>query len=277
MTTTAAMESFDRLRSALITKFPPGTVDEALFFFNKLRQEARYEHWVSCIDNGGRFVETLLKCFHHLRTDVEVDSINVNEEIKALEQTTVLSDSERLIIPHALRLIYDFRNRLGGIHNSSFDPVKIDCVQLVSLCKWVVEELTRLYLTNDAAAAQVLVDNLLVKESSLVQEFDGDPVVLPSGLSARVYLEVLLRWRYSERCSIKDLEQWAHNHTIHNIRVTLHEMQKKNLVHVTEAGWILTEKGIDEANAEMIKLKNGDDSPKTVRKSRAKGAKRGRK
>lgn len=277
MTTTAATESFDRLHRALITKFPPDTVDEALFFFNKLRQEARYEHWVSCIDNGGRFVETLLKCFHHLRTDVEVDSINVNEEIKALEQTTALSDSERLIIPHALRLIYDFRNRLGGMRNPSFDPVKIDCVQLVSLCKWVVEELTRLYLTNDAVAAQVLVDNLLVKENSLVQEFDGDPIVLRPDLSARVYLEVLLYWRYSKRCSIKDLERWAHNHTTHNIRVTLRDMQKRNVVHESEEGWILTATGIEEAAAEMDKIGNDGDSLKTVRKSRAKGAKRGRK
>ncbi len=277
MTTTAAEESFERLRSALITKFPPNKVNEALFCFNKLRQEAQYEHWDTCINYGGTFVEAILKCFHHQRTGVEVDSINANEEIKVLEQTTTLSDSERLIIPHALRLIYDFRNRLGGIYNSSFDPVKIDCVQLVSLCKWVVEELARLYLTNDAIAAKVLVDNLLVKENSLVQEFDGDPVVLPTGLSARVYLEVLLRWRYSERCSVKDLDRWSHNHTSHNIRVTLRDMRKKNLVHVTEAGWILTETGIEEANAEMNKLKNGEDQPKTAGKSRAKGAKRGRK
>ncbi len=276
-TTMAATQSLDRLRSALVTKFPPHKVDEILLFFNKLMKEARHEHWDTCINDGGKFAEAVLKCFHYQRTGIEVDSVKVDEEARLLGQTAGLNEFERLTIPRALRLIYEFRNRRGGAHNSSFDPIKMDCVLLVALSKWVIEELARLYLTNDAMAAQMLVENLLVRELPLVEELDGDRLVLIPGLSARVQLEILLWKEHQNRCTVKELARWAHNHTIDNIRVTLREMRKKNLAHETEEGWKLTDSGMREAEAEIVKLQSNTVSPNTVSRSRAKGAKRGRK
>ena len=160
-TLVAATQSLDRLRIALITKFPPKKVDEVLYHYNILRREARLEHWESCLVNGGKFVEAVLKCFHYLSAGDEVDSVKADEEIRRLENAVNLSDFERLTVPRALRLIYEFRNKRGGAHNSSFDPIKTDCALIVAVSNWVMEELTRLYLTNDPLAAQKLVESLL--------------------------------------------------------------------------------------------------------------------
>jgi hypothetical protein len=188
-----------------------------------------------------------------------------------------LSDFERLTVPRALRLIYEFRNKRGGAHNSSFDPIKTDCALVVAISNWVMEELTRLYLTNDALAAQKLVESLLVKDIPLVEEMDGDRLVLKPGLSARVQLEILLYREFPERCAIKDLIRWVHDQSVENIRVTLRVMKQKNLVHETENGWKLTESGMYEAEAEIARLQSGTDNTNAVSKRRAKGAKRGRK
>lgn len=276
-TQVAATQSLDRLRIALIAKFPPKKVDEVLYHYNVLRREFRLDHWESCLVNGGKFVEAVLKCFHYLSTGDEVVSLKADEEIRRLENAVHLSDFERLTIPRSLRLMYEFRNKRGGAHNSSFDPIKTDCALVVAVSNWVMEELTRLYLTNDALAAQKLVESLLVKDIPLVEEMDGDCLVLRPGLSARVQLEILLYREFPERCAIKDLIRWIHEHSVENIRVTLRSMKQKNLVHETEDGWKLTESGIREAEAEIVRLQGDSKDTKTISKRRTKGAKRGRK
>jgi hypothetical protein len=276
-TQVAATQSLDKLRAALITKFPSSKVDEALYHYNVLRREDRLDHWESCLVNGGKFVEAVLKCFHYLSTGDEVDSVKVDEEIRHLENAVHLSDFERLTVPRALRLIYEFRNKRGGAHNSSFDPIKTDCALVVAVSNWVMEELTRLYLTNDALAAQKLVESLLVKDIPLVEEMDGDRLVLKPGLSARVQLEILLYREFPERCAIKDLIRWVHDHSVENVRVTLRTMKQKNLVHETEAGWKLTDSGMHEAETEIGKLQSGTGDTSTISKRRAKGARRVRK
>jgi hypothetical protein len=276
-TQVAATQSLDRLRAALIAKFPPQKVDEVLYHYNILRREDRLNHWESCLVNGGKFVEAVLKCFRYLTTGDEVDSVKTDEEIRRLENAVQLSNFERSTVPRALRLIYEFRNKRGGAHNSSFDPIKTDCALVVAVSNWVMEELTRLYLTNDPLAAQKLVESLLVKDIPLVEEMDGDRLVLKHGLSARVQLEILLYREFPERCVIKDLIRWVHDHSVENIRVTLRTMKQKNLVHETEDGWKLTESGMHEAEAEIARLQSGTDNINAVSKRRTKGAKRGRK
>ncbi|TMC18014.1 MAG: hypothetical protein E6J34_17850 [Chloroflexi bacterium] len=258
ITQAAATQSLDRLRIALIVKFPSEKVDEILKHYNILRREARLEHWETCLVNGGKFVEAVLKCFHYLCTGTELDAIKANDEIKRLENATHLSDFERLTVSRALRLMYEFRNKRGGAHNSSFDPIKTDCALVVAISNWVMEELTRLYLTNDATAAKARL-------------------VLRPGLSARIQLEILLYREFPARCAIKDLIRWVHDHSMENIRVTLRSMRQKNLVHETDAGWKLTESGMQEAEAEINKLHSTPDNAKLVIRRKAKGAKHARK
>jgi len=265
------------LRTALVAKFPADKVDEILQHYTSLRKEARLEHWSPCLVSGGMFVEAVLKCFHFLSTGNNVDSVKADEEIRHLENTSHLSNFERLTIPRALRLIYELRSRRGGAHNSSFDPLKMDCYVVVSVANWVMEELTRLYLTNDEAAAQALVKSLLVKNIPLVEEIGEDRLVLNTGLSARIQLEILLYREYPERCNARDLIRWLHNHSPENVRVTLRTMKQKNLAHETEEGWLLTEKGMHETETEIVKLQGGTTDTSTISKRKSKGAKRVRK
>ena len=282
-TQTVAKQLFEELRSALSTNFPVAKVDEVLTYYEALRKDFRLDRYDSCLVNGGKFTEAVLKCLHFLRTGNVVDSLGTGgagEEIVQLGKatsTTVLNDIVRVIIPRILRVIYDFRNKRGGAHNSSFDPIKMDCALVIATANWVMEELTRLYLTNDEAAARVLVESLLVKDISLVEVIGEDRLILNTGLSARIQLEVLLYREYPIRCHIKELIHWVHNHSPENIRVTMRAMKQKNFVHETEEGWLLTENGIREAEMEISKLENDTAGISIINKGKSKGAKRGRK
>jgi hypothetical protein len=267
-----ASDVLARLRTAFVPRFPEAKADEILYHYRALRRDARLERYSSCEVEAGKFVEAILKCFHYQRTGEEVDALPAaaDQMISQLESDTKhFNDTERLIILKALRLIYTFRNKRGAAHNSSFDPLQMDCALVVALANWVMEELIRLYLTNDDAAVRALVDSLLVKDIPLVEQIDDDRLVLKPGLSARIQLELLL-YREPNRCQVKDLARWIHDQSIDNIRTTLRDMRKKNLAHETDAGWLLTEAGIREAEIEIAKLQSGTNSDKPLNRGRAK-------
>jgi hypothetical protein len=276
-TQVAAVQAMVKLGVALNTKFPSKKVDEIFSHYGELRRRARVDDWSACLVEGGKFVEAVLKCFHYLNTGYEVDSVKADDEIKHLENATHLNAFERMTIPRALRLIYEFRNKRGGAHNSSFDPTEMDCSLVVFVSNWVMEELTRLYLTSDAKAAQELVKSLLVKDIPLVEEIDGNRLILRSGLSARIQLEILLYREYPGRCDVKALIRWIHEHSPENIRVTLRAMKQKNLVYESEMGWVLTESGVHEAQTEINKLQSNTEDTSASSKGKAKGTRRGRK
>jgi hypothetical protein len=271
----------DELRMALSTQFPPGKVNEIFIHYDTLTRSAQLGDYEKCLVNGGKFVEAVLKCLHYRRTQTETDSLKAEEEVKALENATSLDISERMTIPRTLRLIYEHRNKRGGAHNTSFDPNEMDSVFVVAAAKWVMEELTRLYLMSNSQAASTLVANLLVKEIPLVEEIDDDFVILRPGLSARIQLEILLYKIYPARRPIKDLIAWIkQNHSEHNVRVTLGQMKIKALVHENADGWMLTAQGVHEAETELAKIEL--DASKAVgktaiKRTKMRGTKRGRK
>jgi hypothetical protein len=262
-TLTATPNLLDKLRTALSERFPAKKVDEVLDHYSILKRAAHLDQYETCLVNGGKFVEAVLKCLHYLQTGREVDVVRVDEIVRQLENATTLNDFERLTIPRILRAIYEFRNKRGGAHNSSFDPTKMDCAFVVAASNWVMEELARLYLTNDSVDAQTLIENLLVKDLPMIEEIDGDYVVLDSALPARIQLELILYNHYPERCAMKDLVRWVHNHTANNVRTTLQNMKRKNLLHENELGWKLTDAGVHEAESEITKLQS-DMGKKTI-------------
>lgn len=264
------------LKVALSKKFLPNKVEEVLHHYTVLRRAARLDQYESCLLNGGKFVEAILKCLHYLRTGNDVDSLTVSSTIKQLESDASLTDPEKTTIPRTLQAIYEFRNKRGGAHNFSFDPIKMDCAFVVAASNWVMEELVRLYLTNDPETAQALVENLLIKDSPLIEEIDGDYLVSRPDMSARVQLELILYHHYPMRCLALDLIHWVHNHSAENVRTTLRNLRLKNLAHENEEGWRLTETGIHEAEAEIAKMHSGTNEVKRVSTSRKKGVKHGR-
>lgn len=276
ITQTAINKPLDKLVVALSAQFPPQKVDEILIHYETLQKEAKLNRHESCLVNGGKFVEAVLKCLHYRRTGNVTDSVKVDEEIRQLENASSLNDSERMTIPRCLRAIYELRSKRGGAHNLSFEPTEMDCTQVVHASNWVMEELTRLYLTNDPVAAQTIVKNLLVKDIPLIEVIGGDYLFLKPEEPARVQLQIVLYQHYPNRCLTRDLVQWIHSHSADNIRTTLRNMKLKNLVHENEDGWILTETGIREAEAEIVRMRSGNSETKQASTVKKRGVQRGK-
>src|SRR5260370_1939139 len=101
----------DTLQTALSAQFPAAKVSEIFFHYDALTRSARLGDYETCLLNGGKFVEAVLKCLHYRRTHDEVDSVKVEDEVNMLEKATSLNVSDKMTIPRTLRLIYKHPNR----------------------------------------------------------------------------------------------------------------------------------------------------------------------
>lgn len=266
------------LQTALNNHFPAEKVEEIFKHYNMAIHNSRLDNYAECLVEAGKFSEAVLKCLHHRRTGEVVDVVKVEQEINQLAQCTSLDDSERLTVPHTLRLIYEYRNHRGGAHNNSFDPNRMDATHVVASIKWVLGELARLYLKSDPEEAEKLVANLLARDLPLIEEIDGAYLILKPDLSARVQLEILLYRHYPGRCQFKDLVDWIGKaHSEPNIRVTLSNLKKKALAHENQDGWRLTDSGLREAMREISQIQSDGNFATNQHVVRTKGTKHGRK
>ena len=90
---------------------------------------------------GGKFGEAIMKATHFLQTGKVVQRISVDSEINEVAKRTDLPDSIRLLIPRAVRVLYDHRSHRGGAHSYPFDPNLMDCTLVSSIADWVLSEL----------------------------------------------------------------------------------------------------------------------------------------
>lgn len=243
----------EEVKSALSARIPPDIVGAILQYHTSIKNCLRLEDWERCLLHGGKFAEEVMKVLHYVRTKRLVDSISIDSEAKELEKCTQLPDPVRILIPRALRVVYDHRNKRGGAH-ASFDPNAMDSALVASLCDWILGELVRVYCTQNPEMALKFVTAVTTKSVPLVEHIDGDFIVLKEKTSAREEIGWILYERYPERTTTEQLKNWMPDHSANNISVTLRNMRKKKLVHYNSAGFVLTTLGIKTTEDELALL-----------------------
>jgi hypothetical protein len=161
-----------------------------------------------------------------------------------LEQATSETDSVRLHIPRALRVIYDFRNKRDVAHLADgIDPNFQDATLVVHNLEWVMAELVRLFHNVSANEAQGMIVDLVSKDVPLIQEFDGFPRVLKK-LRASDHFMALLYWRGIDGATLEELRAWARPPMRAQIKRTLAALDEdKDFVHYDGDRYMLTRLG----------------------------------
>lgn len=240
----------DEIKKQLALHIREKIVNEIFEHYAVLKHCYLLQDWEKCLLRSGKFCEAIVKATYFMRTGNQVSNISVDSELKEVAGNTGLPESIRVIIPRAVRLVYDFRNRRGGAHGS-FNPNVMDCGLVVSLADWVVAEFVRTYCTKDAELAMKFVGSIEEKSLPFIEVFDDDYLVLRKGLSARKEIGLILYYRYPERTSVGQLRKWIFNHSASNISSSLANMRNAKIVHVNPEGYILTREGVKLLEKEL--------------------------
>jgi hypothetical protein len=238
----------DELRSHVTSQ----TADAILNRYSSSKTAYRSQDWEKCLLQGGKFCEEVMKAIHYIRTGEKVSSISLESESAELLKRHDIADSLRLLIPRAVRVLYDLRSRRGGAH-TSFNPNAMDSLFSISIVDWILAELVHLLCTSNPEESMKFATNVTAKAIPFAERFGEDVLVLLKGLSASKEIALILYAKYPERIKTGELFKWMNNHTKTNIRISLGNLQKARLVHTNSDGTVLTAAGIKFVEDEIIK------------------------
>ncbi|WP_370894554.1 hypothetical protein [Janibacter sp. GXQ6167] len=184
---------------------------------------------------GGRFTEAVLRILEWDAkghpTALGDSKFKADQVIKQLESIATATDSIRLHIPRALRVIYAIRNKRDTGHlTDGIDPNIQDATLVIAVMDWVMAELVRLYHSASPAEAQALIEELVTREVPMIEVFNGKPRILKD-LRASEHVLVLLYWSGRLGVSMDALSEWVPTGMRTNLRRTVNQLHAKHMVH----------------------------------------------
>jgi hypothetical protein len=195
---------------------------------------------------GGRFSEAVLRLLEWTTTGsyapLADPKFKAETIIKGLANspTGSYSESVRLHIPRAIRVIYDIRNKRNTAHLSDgIDPNTQDASLIVSTMSWVLAELVRLHHSVSAHDAQMIIDGLVTRDVPMIQVFDGHPRLLKT-VGASDHVLILLYWAGQELVPKTVLADWMPPSMRPNLTRTLNNLHTKHLIHFANSTAQLT-------------------------------------
>lgn len=188
---------------------PTKHVKAALKHFDSMVGELGRGEWEKSIAKGGKFVEAVLKAIWVLagETVPAGKAFKADALLNQLPNKAALtSDSVRLTVPRACRVIYDIASNRGGRHDpDEVDPNEMDANVVMANAQWVVAELIRFSQKGATAPDEAAdkVSELTKRRYPFFENIDGR-IYTDVGKSARdVGLMVL--FFAGKRMSTQDL------------------------------------------------------------------------
>jgi hypothetical protein len=251
------MQIDDVRKGFLDAGFYPQLVDEVLDSYTEAKRRYHLgDHRPQAVE-GGRFSEGVFRMLQHAsginETPIGRTLPSVDRLLKELESATG-SDSIRLHIPRTLKLIYDIRNRRDAAHLADgIDPNLQDATLVVGNIDWTLAELVRLYHNVDADRAQQIIENLVSKEVPVIQEIDGQPVLL-SNLAPRDQALLMLYRAGARGASLTEISDWLRVKRADHLKARLQKLDTQRLVlcHPSSQRYHLTSLGVRDVEARKL-------------------------
>jgi hypothetical protein len=189
--------------------------------------------------NGGRFAEAAFRVCQHVClgsfTPIGTSLPKVDQLLRTLEQTPSSSadDTFRLHIPRSLRLIYDLRNKRDVAHlGAGVSPNATDATLVLICANWVLAEVVRISHKCDVHAAQIIVDNLAQRRTSLIWKEEEVIRVLRPELPFDDKVLLILHHLQPEWVSETKLFDWVEYSTLPGFRKNiLIKLHKQAMIH----------------------------------------------
>jgi len=231
-----------------------GTIDSMLVEkLMEVYQKIKQNFWLGkdeeCMEKVGKFVEIAIRIVEYITsgsfTPIESD-LKVSETLKKFENLPKQNfpESIRIIIPRVLYSLYTFRSKRGGAHIKGVNPNHIDATYVISACDWVMAELIRLYHTNEEKEIQKLINSIVDRRVSILEEFGEDLKILDPSLSVSVGILIILYKKHPNSVSTDELKKWVKTKTSTHINTALKRLDDNGFVYRQNKENTITRKGI---------------------------------
>ena len=199
--------------------------------------------------NGGRLAEGIYRYLEWKKSgsytpiDSTINRTTINNSIK---DDSGLPDSIRFQIRKILDALYDFRNKRDVAHlGSDIDVDEMDARYIMRASSWILSEIIRSETSLSAQDCQNLIDKITIKSIPLVEEIEGDIVILDPNLKAYDRTLIILYHYYPESFSIDNLfQQVGYSDKYMFNKSVISKLQVEKRIHIKAQNVYLTRSGI---------------------------------
>ena len=227
--------------------------DQLVSNFVKLRQDVH----TGLLErtSAGKFVESFVDCLVQISGECVPKPIRIDHYLSnVVVHKEAMPEGLRICGSRIARAIYTLRNKRSIAHENDIDPNKVDPELTYHAAAWIVAELIRAASDKTTMEeAQRLIDIVMAPVYPLVEEFDGELMVL-ADVTAGVQVLILLHRQHPEPASLQQLYAWT-KRLPNTIRPVLHRMGKDRLViGNSEKGYRLTSRGHRVAIDKIVEI-----------------------
>ncbi|MEV8469979.1 hypothetical protein [Ralstonia sp. UNC404CL21Col] len=240
----------------LKSRYPNDVVRVIIDAYREIEGNYILGKWKASELDAGHFVEGVRRALESELfgsfTPIGVDMPKFHDgELKKYEQATG-DESFRILIPRALKAVFNIRNKRGVGHVGAISPNEMDATYILYTAKWVLAELVRLASGTDPASAQKTIDSIVERRLSLIWKHGDITRVLKTDLTTREQLLVLLYDKSPQKESALKISTEYKN--LSNFRRILKRLHADRLIeYVTGETATLTPAGIAEAELALTK------------------------
>lgn len=192
--------------------------------------------------NGAKFAETVYRILEwhtsnpHQYTPLNHHITNFEVSCKKFDNLTQFPESIRFHIPKFLISVFFIRNKRSIGHvGGDVDSNHMDAEIVLSVSKWVLAELVRIFHTTTTVEAQEVVEGLIVKEHPSVWTAFGNERVADKSKSYEDKTLILLYTKHPKAVDEKVLQNWTEysNSSVYKEKI-LRPLHKKGLIEFNE-------------------------------------------
>jgi hypothetical protein len=244
------------IEAALKAKFPHELVDALLNAYRDIEENYFLKKWKASELDSGHFVEAGRRIIEHELTGnytpISQKLSNFSDKVLQSYESASGDESFRILIPRALKAVYNIRNKRGVGHISGVSPNEMDSTYILYTVKWVLAELVRLASGLPISETQRLVDSITERKMEIIWKEGDISRILDKQLKAREQILVLL-YDQSPRQDEKLLAIIEYS-SKSRFRGILKELHRARLIeYMADGRCIISPKGLIEAEAIVLR------------------------
>lgn len=237
--------------------FDANIANKIMKAYSEIERNYVLQKWKPSELDAGHFVEAVRRALDLEFTGIYCD---FNETLPPFDDNALRNyeqqsgdQSYRLLIPRALKVVYNVRNRRGVAHISDVNPNEMDATLILYTVKWVLAELIRLKSGLSIDKTQELLDRVVERQYSLIWKVGNITWVLDPAMETRDQILVLL-FDNSPICDSKLYELTEHSNPagFNDILIKLHNDRLVHYNSSSDCNCRISPRGVQVAE-EIIK------------------------
>jgi hypothetical protein len=246
--------------TVLQSRYPADVIEALLDSYKEIESNFVVKKWKASELDAGHFVENVRRLLEleltGSATPLTSPLSKFTDQVLKQYENAKGDESFRILIPRALKAVYNIRNKRGVGHVAGVSPNQMDATYILYTVKWVLAELVRLSSGLSVTETQRLVDEIVQRRLEVLWKHQDITKILDTRIKTKEQILVLLYDQSPQsEAVLRQTTEYKNQSKFRAILRVLH--RTKSIHYIIDSNCLLTPKGLIEAEAILQKAGAG--------------------